>query len=199
MEGSGAVDAAADGAAGEDGQAGGAQAEEPSGAALQAVLGGGIARVVFRNAIAARPDDIELRCRFLDALAPFQLPGQPQPVAPTACWGCLLSKCLPVDAGQVINAVHRWLRVCAEGCRCHHAGAAAVEAEIFDSIARDFVGQPVAVDVMARRHNRTESEQQGLQVGSSAVVVLTLFQLCQPSVQNGIPCAGMASMHHPRG
>ena len=68
--------AAADGAADRNGQAGAAEAGEPSGAALQAVLGGGIARIVFANAIAARPDDVELRRRFLDALAAFQLPGQ---------------------------------------------------------------------------------------------------------------------------
>ena len=75
--GSGAPDAAADGAADPDAQAGAAEADEPSGAALQAVLDGGIARIVFANAVAARPDDIELRRRFLDACSAFQLPGQP--------------------------------------------------------------------------------------------------------------------------
>ena len=75
--GSSAPHAAADGAADPDGQAGTAEAGEPSGAALQAVLGGGVARIVFANAVAARPDDIELRRRFLDAFSAFQLPGQP--------------------------------------------------------------------------------------------------------------------------
>lgn len=74
--GSGSTDAAAAGAAERDGQAFAAEAGEPSGAALQAVLGGGIARIVFANAVAARPDDVELRRRFLDALSAFQLPGQ---------------------------------------------------------------------------------------------------------------------------
>jgi hypothetical protein len=69
-------DAATVGAANRAEHAGQAEPEEPAGAALEAVLGGGIARIVFRNAIAARPDDIELRRRFLDALEPYQLPGE---------------------------------------------------------------------------------------------------------------------------
>lgn len=62
-------------------------------AALQAVLGGGVARVVFRNAIAARPNDIDLRRRFLEALALFQLPG-----------GCLHSKLMSKLAAH--NCIH---------------------------------------------------------------------------------------------
>ncbi len=49
----------------------GAQSE----AALQAVLGGAIARVVYRNAVAAVPGNVAFRRRFLEALAPYSLPG----------------------------------------------------------------------------------------------------------------------------
>jgi hypothetical protein len=164
--GSGAPEAGPDDAADRDGQAG-----EPSGAALQAVLGGGIARIVFANAIAARPDDVELRRRFLDALSAFELPGQVgqrlgrvkielhallcSHALGWAVYPCKASPREPRDEGLT-------LRLC-------FAGVPAIEAEIYDSIARDFAGQPVAVDVMARRHTRADSEQQGLQVGSSYV------------------------------
>ena len=59
------------------------------------------------------------------------------------------------------------------------AGVPAIEADIYDSIARDFAGQPVAVDVMARRHTRAaDSEQQSLQVGGTVSSMFTcLLQL----------------------
>ena len=45
-------------------------------AAVQAVLAGGIARVVYRNAIAAVPDDLAFRRKFLTSLAPFRFLGK---------------------------------------------------------------------------------------------------------------------------
>ena len=57
----------------ENAAAGRAEAE----AAMQAVLAGGVARVVYRSAIASVPQDLPFRARFLAALEQFQFPGEP--------------------------------------------------------------------------------------------------------------------------
>jgi len=61
-------------------------------AAMQAVLSGGVARIVFRGAVAAVPGDLQFQARFLAALEPFRFPGLP-PAAPgttAVCALCLL-------------------------------------------------------------------------------------------------------------
>ncbi|KAK9837160.1 hypothetical protein WJX81_007266 [Elliptochloris bilobata] len=60
---------AAEGA--EGGEDGAAEAE----AAVEAVLSGKVAEVVFRNAVAALPRAVAVRRRFLDTLQPFNFPG----------------------------------------------------------------------------------------------------------------------------
>ncbi len=57
----------------EDAAAGRAEAE----AAMQAVLAGGVAQVVYRSAIASVPQDLPFRARFLAALEQFQFSGEP--------------------------------------------------------------------------------------------------------------------------
>lgn len=64
----GACDESAEEAADE----GDAQSE----AALKLVLSGAIARVVFRNAVAAVPGNAGFRRKFLEALAAYTLPGE---------------------------------------------------------------------------------------------------------------------------
>jgi hypothetical protein len=76
-------------------------------------------------------------------------------------------------------------------CSCRHAGVPAIKAEIYDSIARDFAGAPVAVDVMARRHTRADSEQQGLQVGSSVISNATRVCGAAWSAKAAWPCKGI--------
>ena len=44
--------------------------------AVDAVLRGCVASIVFRNAVAAVPRDVDFHRRFLDALAPFTFPGE---------------------------------------------------------------------------------------------------------------------------
>lgn len=46
-----------------------------------------------------------------------------------------------------------------------------MEAEIYDSIARDFAGTPAAVDLAARRHLTAEPTPEQLQVGRLACSV----------------------------
>ncbi len=58
-----------------------ADAEEGEGgdeaaAAVAAVLNGAVAQVVYRNAIAAFPDSVPFRAKFLEILAPLHFPGR---------------------------------------------------------------------------------------------------------------------------
>lgn len=68
--------AAVQGAVEEATQEGTAQ-EDSSAAAVQAVLSGAVAKVVFKSAVAAIPDSLSFRQSFLELLGQFKLDGVP--------------------------------------------------------------------------------------------------------------------------
>jgi hypothetical protein len=55
----------------------GEAADDPAAVAMQAILSGAIAGVVFRSAIAAVPQDLRFRTQFLAALQPCRFQGTP--------------------------------------------------------------------------------------------------------------------------
>lgn len=58
-------------AEGEEGEGG-----DEAAAAVAAVLNGAVAQVVYKSAIAAFPDSVPFRAKFLDMLAPLHFPGR---------------------------------------------------------------------------------------------------------------------------
>ena len=61
---------------GDDDLAGEGEGGDEAAAAVAAVLNGAVARVVYVNAIAAFPDSVPFRSKFLDMLAPLNFPGK---------------------------------------------------------------------------------------------------------------------------
>lgn len=60
---------------GKEGEEEGEEGDE-TGAAVAAVLNGAVALVVYRSAIAAVPDSVPFRAKFLELLAPLEFPGR---------------------------------------------------------------------------------------------------------------------------
>ena len=56
---------------GEEGEGG-----DEAAAAVAAVLNGAVALVVYKNAVAAFPDSVPFRAKFLEMLAPLHFPGR---------------------------------------------------------------------------------------------------------------------------
>lgn len=68
------------------GEEGGEEGDE-AGAAVAAVLNGAVAGVVYRSAIAAVPDSVPFRARFLELLAPLDFPGKAALEVRWGAWG----------------------------------------------------------------------------------------------------------------